>query len=129
MRSIYRSSIGNATNTGYLEKKSEAQLRDAAARNEAGKSKRSNGEPTNVALPRTLEWAFKLPLDAQPHELIRPFGRVANLVAANWDDTEATVACLNDLLVDTREGCRTGFPPKVVDELLVLQTFYALRKS
>ena len=129
MRSIYRSSIGNLTTTGYIEKKSEAQLRDAAERNEAGKRKRSKAEPTNVALPRTLDWAFKLPRDVQPHELMRSFGRVANLLAVTWDDTEATFACLNQLLVDTRDGCRSGFPPKVVDELLVLQTFYALRKS
>ena len=128
MPSIYRSTIGNPTETGFTAKKSEAQLRDAAARNEEGMRKRSKAEPTNVALPRTLEWAFKLPRDVQPHQLIRTFGRVANLLAANWDDTEATVACLNQLLVDTREGCRSGFPSKIVDELLVLQTYYALRK-
>ena len=128
MPSIYRANIGNPNDTGFSAKKSDAQLRDAEARNEAGRRKRSKAEPINIALPRTLEWAFKLPRDVQPHELIRRFGRVANLLAASWDDTEATVACLNELLIDTREGCRTGFPPKVVDELLVLQTYYALRK-
>ena len=123
MTSIYRPPIGPLNE--LKSPLSEAQLRAAAAQNEAGKRNRSKAEPSNVALPRTLEWAFKLPREVQPHELLRSFGRVANLLAANWDDAEATVACLQDLLVDTR-GCRQGFPPKVANELLVLQTYYAL---
>lgn len=100
----------------------------AAARNEAEKGKRSKAEPVNVPLPRTLEWAFKLPRDVQPRELLRSFGRVANLLAANWSDAEATAACFNQLLVDTR-GCRRGFPPEVVNELLALQTYHAFCAS
>ena len=34
-------------------------------------------------------------------------------------------ACFHELLVDTR-GCRRGFPPEIVNELLALQTYYAL---
>jgi hypothetical protein len=100
----------------------------AAARNEAEKTKRSKAQPVNVPLPRTLEWAFKLPCDVQPQELIRSFGRVANLLAASWGDAEATAACFKQLLVDNR-GCRRGFPPEVVNELLALQTYYAFCAS
>ena len=107
---------------------SEAQLRAAAAQNEAGKRMRSKAEPSNIPLPRTLEWAFGLPREVQPHELMRSFGRVANLLAANWDDAEATVACLHQLLIDTR-GFRRGFPPMVAKELLTLQTYYALYRK
>jgi hypothetical protein len=57
--------------------------------------------------------------------LIRLFGRIANNLAANWSDPEVTVAYFSDLLVDTR-GCRRGFPPQVVNELLTLQAYYAL---
>lgn len=123
MTSIYRPSIASPSKVESW--KSEAQLRADAARNEAEKSKRSKAEPTNVALPRTLEWAFNLPRDVQPQELLRSFGRVANLLAANWADADATVACFSQLLVDTR-GCRRGFPQEVVKELLTLQTYYAL---
>ena len=107
MPSIYRQSLNVLIETKIPL--SEAQVRAAAAQNEAGKRMRSKAEPANIALPRTLEWAFNLPRSVQPHELLRSFGRVANLVAANWDDAEATVAYLQGLLVDTR-GCRRGWP-------------------
>jgi hypothetical protein len=123
MTSIYRPPIASLTETKSA--KSEAQLRADAARNEAEKSKRSKAEPINIALPRTLDWALKLPREVQPQELIRLFGRIANNLAANWSDPEVTVAYFSDLLVDTR-GCRRGFPPQVVNELLTLQAYYAL---
>ena len=125
--SIYRPKIGPGTET--KPHISDTQLRVVSAQNEAGKRNRSKAEPNNVALPRTLEWAFNLPRDVQPRELIRSFARVANLLASNWDDAETTVACLHQLLVDTRQGCRRGFPPNVVNELLALQTYYALYRK
>ena len=51
-------------------------------------------------------------------------GRIANLLAANWDDAAATTACFHRLLVDSR-GCRSGFPPNVTSELLTLQRYFA----
>ena len=126
MTSIYRPFVGALSDTKIPM--SEAQVRAAKAQNEAGMLRRSRAEPSNIALPRTLEWAFKLPRDVQPQELIRSFGRVANLLATSWDDAEATVACLHELLVDTR-GCRRGFPPNVTNELLALQTYYALYRK
>jgi hypothetical protein len=127
MPSIYRPRIDPLVETkSHI---SDTRLRAAIARNEAGKRMRSKAEPINVALPRTLEWAFKLPREVQPQELMRTFGRVADLLASNGDDAEATVACLHQLLVDTRQGCRRGFPPNVVNELLALQTYYALYRK
>jgi hypothetical protein len=127
MPSIYRPCLDPLVET--KSHVSDAQLRAVIDRNEAGKRMRSKAEPSNIALPRTLEWAFKLPREVQPQALIRTFGRVANLLASNWDDAEATVACLHQLLVDTRQGCRRGFPPNVVNELLALQTYYALYRK
>ena len=127
MTSIYRPKIGTLIETKAPI--SDAQLRVVIAQNEDGKRNRSKAEPSNIALPRTLEWAFRLPRDVQPHELIRSFGRVANLLASNWDDAKGTVACLHQLLSDTRQGCRRGFPPNVVNELLALQTYYALYRK
>ena len=125
MSSVYRTIDGyqpNQYSTAPRPKKSEVELREAAAREEVAKLKRK-GEPTNLALPRTKEWAANLPPDVQPHELIRTFGRVANLLAASWNDSEATVACFYHLLSDTR-GNRKGFPPKVKTELLTLQSYF-----
>ena len=130
MNSIYRSSFHSAVGTVYSsnsqtrDAKSEVQLLAAAARNEEGKRLRSKAEPSNVALPRTLAWAARLPHDIQPRELIQSFGRVANMLAANWDNKEATFEYLHQLVVDTR-GCRRGFPPEVANELLVLQRYFA----
>jgi hypothetical protein len=121
----YRTFSGDVTNTYSTAtrppaEKSQAQLRASEAVNEAERSKRSKATPNNVALPRTVVWAAKLPGDVQPQELIRSFGRIANLLAANWDDAQATAACFNQLLTHSR-GYRRGFPPKVVTELLALQ--------
>ena len=130
MTSIYRTFTGDVTDNAYSTatrpkvEKSEAQLRAAAVLNEDEKTKRGKATPNNVALPRTLAWAAKLPRNVQPQELIRSFGRIANLLAANWDDAEATTACLNQLLTDSR-GYRNGFPPKVATELLALQGYFA----
>lgn len=131
MTSIYRSSFRSAVQTANFagsqpkSAMSEAQLRAAAALNEEGRRRRSKAEPSNAALPRTMAWAARLPREVQPEELMRSFGRIANLLAANWDNADATVAYLHELLVDTR-GCRSGFPPKVASELLALQRYYAL---
>ena len=125
MSSVYRTIDGDQPNrysTVPRAQKSQLELREAAAREEVEKLKRK-GEPTNLALPRTKEWAANLPPDVQPHELIRTFGRVANLLAASWNDSEATVACFYHLLSDTRAN-RKGFPPKVKTELLTLQSYF-----
>jgi hypothetical protein len=125
MSSVYRTIDGDQPNrysTAPRAQKSEVELREAAAREEVEKLKRK-GEPTNLALPRTKEWAANLPPDVQPHELIRTFGRVANLLAANWNDSEATVACFYHLLSDIREN-RKGFPPKVKTELVTLRSYF-----
>jgi hypothetical protein len=132
MGSLYRRSsiyqtidgdIPNRYSTRSREQKSEAELREIAAREEAAKMKRSKAEPVSIALPRTKEWASSLPADIQPHELMRTFGRIANLLAANWNDPQATVKCLSNLLTDTR-GNRQGLPPKVRAELVVVQSYF-----
>ena len=126
MASVYRTIDGDQPNrysTAPRAEKSAVELREAAAREEVEKRKRSKAEPSSLALPRTKEWAANLPLDVQPHELIRTFGRVANLLAANWNDSAATVACFYHLLSDTR-GNRKGFPPRVKTELLTLQSYF-----
>ena len=128
--SFYRKFAGDTLNevtstvTPRPKEKSDAERRADAAREEAARLKRSKGTPNNAPLPRTLTWAASLPADVRPHELLREFGRIANLIAASWSDPDATYRYLDDLLVD-RRGNRQGFPPGVVSELLALRTHYA----
>jgi hypothetical protein len=128
--SFYRKFAGEALNevsstvTPQPKDKSEVERRADAAREEAEKHKRSKGTPSSLPLPRTLTWAASLPEDVRPHELLRTYGRIANLIAASWNDPEATYSYLDELLVD-RRGNRQGFPPSVMSELLALRTHYA----
>jgi hypothetical protein len=83
--------------------------------------------PSNDALPRTLEWSHRLPADVQPRELLRTFGRIANRLAADWEETDRTYAYFDELLID-RRGNRRGFPPAVKAELEALQRSYAVTR-
>jgi hypothetical protein len=127
MGSVYRTIDGTSPNqfsTKPRAEKSEVELRGEAAREEVEKKKRGKAEPTNLVLPRTKEWVATLPADVQPHELMRTFGRIANLLAASWNDPQATVKCFCNLLTDSRGRNRKGFPPKVKAELVVLQSYF-----
>jgi hypothetical protein len=105
--------------------KSEAELRAEQSREEVGKSKRGRGEPLNTPLPRTLAWAAQLPPNIQPHELIRLYARIANQLAGDWDEPDATRAYFKRLLVSQR-GNRRGFPKQVESELAGLLLHYEL---
>jgi len=104
--------------------KTEAELRVASTREDEAKAKRSKGEPVNAPLPRTVAWVASLPAEVRPIQLLRDYGRVANLLASMWGDREATYRYFDDLLVDKR-GNRQGFPPRVAAELARLKAHYA----
>ena len=113
-----------ATTISPAKKDPAAQAAAEAAREEAERAKRSKGVPVESPLPRTFQWIAKLPRDVQPIELLRQYGRVANMLAMNWNDPEATFAYFDQLLVD-RRGNRRGFPPEVMAELIGLRGHYA----
>jgi hypothetical protein len=92
-------------------------------REEAEKRKRGKGQMGNEPLPLTLAWASALPADVRPDNLMRSFGRIANVLARDWDQREATYAYFDRLLVDQR-GNRKGFSPEVTIELVVLREYY-----
>lgn len=69
-----------------------------------------------VLLSQTHLWLRTIPSSVQPKQLCRQFPRVANLIAANWDDTVLTDRVLIDLMTDNR-GDRAGFPARVRAEL------------
>ena len=79
--------------------------------------------PFNRLLRHTLDWADTLPPKVKPNALMECYPRLANLLAADWQDPLAAGNCLRDLVVDTRGG-RQGFAPEVLEDLVILRRFF-----
>ena len=79
--------------------------------------------PANVPLPRTLKWVESLPSDVKPTALLRHYARIANVLAAAWDDPKAVSSYMDCLFSDER-GDRKGFPRDVSLELLGLREYH-----
>ena len=88
---------------------------------EAYKRLRKN-QPANIALPRTKAWFESLPPKVRPSALMRQFPRIANLIAAAWDDLVLFETCMDSLMTDKRGG-RKGFPGDVITELGALDMY------
>lgn len=80
------------------------------------------GDADRVLLSDTHLWLRRIPGRLQPKQLCRFYPRVANRLAACWNDPVAFEKLLHDLLVDRRGG-RAGFSPRIVVELQVLGRF------
>lgn len=91
-------------------------------------SRKRKTAPLDVILPSTLLWAGDLPKQVRPLALMRRHPRIANLLAANWNDPAAFHKYLGNLLVDRRGG-RQGFSSEIKEELVRLRTAYSLRTS
>ncbi|MEP6657002.1 MAG: hypothetical protein ABJC33_07180 [Betaproteobacteria bacterium] len=79
--------------------------------------------PFNRLLRHTLDWAETLPSKVKPDALMERYPRIANVLAANWQDPLAAGNCLRDLVIDTRGG-RQGFPPEVLEDLVILRRYF-----
>lgn len=79
-------------------------------------------QPANIALPRTRAWFENLPPSVRPSALMRQFPRIANFIAAAWDDSVQFEIYVDSLLHDKR-GSRKGFPSDVMAELGTLDTY------
>jgi hypothetical protein len=93
----------------------------ASDSSDAYKHLRKNA-PANIPLPRTQKWFDGLPPPVRPVALMRHFARVANLIAAAWDDLDHFEGYMESLLTDKR-GRRKGFPPEVIAELTSLDVY------
>lgn len=80
------------------------------------------GAPANIPLPRTLKWVDELPPRVKPVALMRHFPRIANMIAAAWDDLVQFETYMDSLLTDKRGG-RKGFPTDVIAELGALDIY------
>ena len=81
-----------------------------------GGRRRRAVDTDRVLVSRTHVWLRAIPSSVQPKQLCSHFPRVANLIAAHWDDTVLTDRLLIDLMADNR-GDRAGFPARVRAEL------------
>ena len=79
-------------------------------------------QPANIALPRTKAWFESLPPKVRPSALMRQFPRIANQIAAAWDDLVQFETYMHSLLTDQR-GARNGFPSDVINELGTLDMY------
>ena len=71
-------------------------------------------------------WVRSLPTRLRPMALCSSYARLANRMAAVWDDPIQTEALFDELLIDHRGG-RHGFPPLVAAELMRLRHFHDRR--
>ncbi len=67
--------------------------------------------PIDVPLAPTFKWIAKLPLSVQPLNLLRRYPRLANSMAAAWNDPKSLRAHIDDLLID-RRGAGKASPPR-----------------
>ena len=78
-------------------------------------------EESDVRLtPLAMSWLERLPHGVRPLNLPHSYPRILNQLAAAWNDVDACLAMLDDLVVDQR-GDRHGFPSNIALELVALR--------
>ena len=77
--------------------------------------------PTDRALSgQAIDWLLGLSAGLRPQRLTAQFPRIANALAAVWQDPVERQTALDKLLQGDRKG-RKGFPPEVHAELVALR--------
>ena len=84
---------------------------------------RRKAQPAEVLLPATRHWLDSLPIECRPQVLAKQFPRVANLLAANWNNPRDCNAFVSSLLHDQRGG-RRGFPLEVTEDIIKVRMYY-----
>ena len=72
------------------------------------------------------QWLRRLPARERPLALCSMHSRLANRLAAVWEDPVQTEAVFDELLIDRRGG-RLGFAPLVAGELMRLHRLHEKR--
>ncbi|MEO8297609.1 MAG: hypothetical protein ABI574_07335 [Burkholderiales bacterium] len=67
-----------------------------------------------------MAWLENLAPQVRPQQLAQRFPRIVNRFAQVWPDAELTQRYFDSLMLDDR-GTRKGFPPEVMEELIVLR--------
>jgi hypothetical protein len=84
-------------------------------------------KPVDRLLPLSDRLLDRLPLHVCPRQLATQYPRIVNLIALQWNDSNACSAYLEELLVD-RRGARQGFPSVVELELVKLRDYWFRRE-
>jgi hypothetical protein len=85
---------------------------------------RRKAQPVDTLLPTTRRWLDTLPDGYRPLALANQFARLANAIAANWNNPGDCSAFIYSLLHDQRAG-RRGFPREVMQDIINLRLYYA----
>lgn len=86
---------------------------------------RRKAQPAQVILTATRHWMNSLPPDYRPQSLAIRFPRIANLIAASWDDPKECTAYISSLMNDQRGG-RKGFPMEVQKDIGDLRAYFTM---
>jgi len=78
--------------------------------------------PAVVLNAESREWLALLPRNVRPNLLLLKFPRIINRIAALWPRPMQCEKYLDELLFDTRDGTRQGFPAAIAFELSYLKT-------
>jgi hypothetical protein len=97
---------------------------DAANAGPAARARRNAQDDTLSTAAHA--WVRALPVSLRPLELCNVYPRLANRLAACWDDVDKTSDVFNDLLVDHRGG-RKGFASPIAAELLRVHAYHERR--
>jgi hypothetical protein len=127
MPSIYRPEHSVIQPETDVVERRHTVARDSASEKNLGDAEwagRRKAQPANVVLPATRRWLNSLPVDYRPQALAIRFPRIANLIAASWDNPRDCTAYISSLLHDRRGG-RKGFPPEVQQDIHDLRVYYA----
>lgn len=82
--------------------------------------RRPKNPQAQVLTDFAVKWLFGLPREILPKTLAREYPRIINQIADKWENPEACVKYLNQLLIDER-GTRQGFSQKIMFELTRLK--------
>ena len=74
-------------------------------------------------LPATSAWIAQLPAGTRPLHLAQRFARIANRMAALWEEPVRCRRYLDELMISSRPG-RQGFPPAIAAEIGKLMLLY-----
>ena len=82
---------------------------------------RTPSTSTEVLRPETVAWLGQLPRNVHPNALVQNFPRIANRIAQLWETPLRCEKYLDELLFDTRDNNRKGFPPEIAFQISYLK--------
>ncbi len=88
---------------------------------EQSRAAMSQSASTEVLRPETVTWLAQLPRNVHPNALVQNFPRIANRIAELWGTPLRCEKYLDELLFDTRDNKRQGFPPEIAFQISYLK--------